>query len=632
MITGKLVQSILKQRMDESMVPRSFQPGQIINGKVNKLFPNQTAEVVIGNQKLIAQLEAPLAANDRYWFQVQHGEGKVFLRVLQAAEGLSGDKGGSLEGVLRQLTIHPNKDHLELLRFFIKEQLPISKDGLLSSFNWLESSGRSKENYEVIKQVALKNLPLTNHTFNAVRETVHSESMNTTLEKLFGLLGKESLSETGKQLLGVVYDISVNEKKKLSDQAVTQLLKTWLNGSKQGESRDALAILQKVQFISTIEEEVILRQVAQRIIEDSPQAKNFHVNSSKDFTLIQELIHTHQSGKQSEFTTLLQQLLSSKNKLADHHLLQQLKQVKNSGTPITYEKTLNLVLKDWMLQQLHESDGKNLKNVSHQLLLLLGSNTNQNQYDSLSQVLLDSKKVMTGTTQSEQALLTKISTTLASELTDWENGRFVSEHLKQLVKTLGFTHEKDVVSFLKAPDGPVNDESTTLKSLLIKYLNENPPLPLKEVSEKLLNKITGMQLLSQELGPMQQYITQVPLAFWNQTVDLTLQWSGRRQENGEIDPNYCRVLFYLELEFLNETIIDLQVQNRIINITVVNDTESIKSLASPFINVLKESLSALNYKLSSVDFEKTTTQKKQKPFLYNKIYHSSTYSGVDFRI
>ena len=27
-----------------------------------------------------------------------------------------------------------------------------------------------------------------------------------------------------------------------------------------------------------------------------------------------------------------------------------------------------------------------------------------------------------------------------------------------------------------------------------------------------------------------------------------MQWSGRKKENGQIDPSFCRVLFYLELE------------------------------------------------------------------------------------
>jgi hypothetical protein len=50
----------------------SLKNGQILIGKVNKVFPDQTAEVQIGHQKMIANLEIPLRTGERYWFQVKH--------------------------------------------------------------------------------------------------------------------------------------------------------------------------------------------------------------------------------------------------------------------------------------------------------------------------------------------------------------------------------------------------------------------------------------------------------------------------------------------------------------------------------------------------------------------------------
>lgn len=50
----------------------SLKNGQILIGKVNKVFPDQTAEVQIGHQKMIANLEIPLRSGEMYWFQVRH--------------------------------------------------------------------------------------------------------------------------------------------------------------------------------------------------------------------------------------------------------------------------------------------------------------------------------------------------------------------------------------------------------------------------------------------------------------------------------------------------------------------------------------------------------------------------------
>ena len=76
----------------------------------------------------------------------------------------------------------------------------------------------------------------------------------------------------------------------------------------------------------------------------------------------------------------------------------------------------------------------------------------------------------------------------------------------------------------------------SLKSLLINYLEENPAGVVRETAEKILHKITGFQLLGQESGPMLQISLQLPIMLGQKAVDLTMQWSGKKQENGKIDP------------------------------------------------------------------------------------------------
>ena len=51
-----------------------------------------------------------------------------------------------------------------------------------------------------------------------------------------------------------------------------------------------------------------------------------------------------------------------------------------------------------------------------------------------------------------------------------------------------------------------------------------------------------------------------------------LPWSGKVEckKNGKIDPEFARIMFYLQLEALEETVIDMQVQNRIVTINLYN--------------------------------------------------------------
>lgn len=173
-----------------------------------------------------------------------------------------------------------------------------------------------------------------------------------------------------------------------------------------------------------------------------------------------------------------------------------------------------------------------------------------------------------------------------------------------------------------------------LKTLLIELLKDGPSNNVKETAEKLLNKITGLQLLSQETGPIHQQIIQIPICVWKKPVDLTIQWNGKKKENGQIDPDFCRVLFYLELENFKETIVDMQIQKRIITIKITNENDQFKQIASPFIEKLKENLYSLQYLLSSVQFiQPPANQECIKDSQYLSANYSSEYGpGVDLRV
>ncbi|MFK4998020.1 hypothetical protein ACI2OX_13260 [Bacillus sp. N9] len=87
----------------------------------------------------------------------------------------------------------------------------------------------------------------------------------------------------------------------------------------------------------------------------------------------------------------------------------------------------------------------------------------------------------------------------------------------------------------------------------------------------------------------------------------------------------------MELESLKETVVEMQVQNRVVIVNVMNHSPMLKQVAQSFIPALKDQLLQLNYQLSAVHF---------KPFANNannpiqKTYErgNSAYHGVDIRI
>ncbi|MFZ0446849.1 MAG: hypothetical protein WAM95_19885 [Bacillus sp. (in: firmicutes)] len=223
-----------------------------------------------------------------------------------------------------------------------------------------------------------------------------------------------------------------------------------------------------------------------------------------------------------------------------------------------------------------------------------------------------------------------IDRTRASE-TKHDKGQLlnVSDLFKQVISTIGYAYENSAIQYMEQRNKEF-DKDMVLKPLLIDFLKENPEESAKITAEKLLHKITGLQLLGQESSPVLQQVVQIPINIQSKMVDLTLQWNGRRKANStEIDPAFCRVLFYLELETLQETFVDMQVQNRIITVTVMNENQHLSMLAKPLISNLKEGLDSLNYTLSNVHFTNLSrVQEEKSPTLLN----NSHYSGVDLRI
>ncbi len=140
-----------------------------------------------------------------------------------------------------------------------------------------------------------------------------------------------------------------------------------------------------------------------------------------------------------------------------------------------------------------------------------------------------------------------------------------------------------------------------------------------------------MQLLSGENGHQHQLIMQVPLDFFGKRMDATLQWNGRMGKDGKIDANFARVLFYLNMESLQETVIDMQVQNRIVTITIFNEDPQLNLLAEPLKQSLKSGLFDKEYHLSGIfikNFAQTTVENVAKKS-QNEIENTNS---VDIRV
>ncbi len=208
------------------------------------------------------------------------------------------------------------------------------------------------------------------------------------------------------------------------------------------------------------------------------------------------------------------------------------------------------------------------------------------------------------------------------------------QNLKQLSENLlsKGTFDLSLENGLKIKETSL--EIQTLREILGSLRNEGLAGSIVEDQiDSLFQRLSGQTLLQHDIGPTSQMITQVPLFALNNT-DLTIQWSGQKQGNGNIDPAFCRILFYLQLPILTDTMVDVQIQNRVMKIIITNNLEALKPLVSQHTDKLKELLNEMDYHLSSikvVSFDPTAKQNRSKTQL-NINSRTESYMGIDVKV
>ncbi|MBS4177139.1 hypothetical protein [Lederbergia citrea] len=203
--------------------------------------------------------------------------------------------------------------------------------------------------------------------------------------------------------------------------------------------------------------------------------------------------------------------------------------------------------------------------------------------------------------------------------------------IKQAVKYTGLFYERTLLNDSLSKDS----FQESIKPLLVKFLHETQDFQhpkSRDFAEQLLYRMNGLQLLSTQDGPIQQMIYELPINIAGHQTELTMQWSGKKTAEGKINPDFCRIVFYLELEHLKETVIDMQVQNRVVTINIINENNSMKRVAEQLLPLLKSGLKEMDYHLSAVFFKQPESSPKQKENTSDYFQKSRSYNGVDIRI
>jgi len=613
--------SIYQSALSNTKLPetKAFQlkEGQIVHGKINKIFPNSMAEVQIGSNKVIAQLQTSLNVDDRQWFIVQTTNDQLHLKVVPNS---ASDASLSEEAILRQLQVAPTKTNIELVQMLNKNNLPVSKEIIHLASEWIKSTNSASVGIEATKILLQKNLPFTKEAFLAVVSLMEDSSTTLQMSQMKDLLlANPKLTTQQNELLQLLNKLASTEGEKMGQLLVHKLINEVAANTMKSEQ--ALTILKNLNIIpSTFSKSETVQTLGQlgnnqavfqllQNIKGNILAANYE-QLTENLTKLHNVMANHTS--KDNFSLPIQNLIEQSKMNMPMNFIA--KQFDSINQPI---QQMLLQTSPFNQEQSNFLFGNNRSETIHQLMQMLSG-----QFPDEMNL-----------TKEQKIVILQLVRDLQIDKLELQNSGQLKNYLVDILKSLGLDHEKNIAQMLKQGDSN-STNINNLKALLLAVSNDSTGT-MKELADKLVSRLTGFQLVSSENNSLLQLNYQIPIPFWDQTKDLTIQWTGKKNSKGEIDPNHCRVLFYLELEHIGMTTVDVQVQNRVFHITIVNETDKLKVAAKPFMDSLKEGLEKLDYKLSHLTFTKSLKEDLAQKTVnqpFSVIVQPNEFTGVDLRI
>lgn len=580
---------------------RKLRPGQIVQGKILKIYPNNKAHIQLGIQRMVAQLEAPLDVANNYHFQVKSIDDVIHLKILGKA--LSNRTESNIASLIHSLGLKMNRTKINFLQMIINEGIPFDKSELINAIELLNNKKGNAEANQIIKTMLIKKLPMTSAVFNAL----HTNSVNNFSAVLYSLLAelKEAASLTPlKQAL----------KNKLSQLVEPQVT----NRSMFNQSIMQQVVSNEQSFFSMLKTMGILK-------------------NEVDFSTWKSFIET---GSNMHSTTV--EFALNNPVLIDESVIKQLfEQISSNYKTIQNESTL-LLLKwgEVIRQSLANMESLTTEQFAHmkrdiaQNIIPLFTSEHSTQLRNIQNV------------PAELENLHRLMQTFTKAQTFTDIEKFISEVNKQLtnhqtpIKDQLLMQIRQVLIFIGlnyehslAQDLTNEEHLETIKSMLIKLTNQGNNI-INERAQQLLHFINGLQIQSvHETNDFIQASLFIPGEKVNLNNDLYLDFEGNKTEDGEINPDFCRILFYLDLSHLQETIVDMNIQKRIITLTVFNNNDNLKQSSHVFEQMLKGNLFKLDYELARITFkplEQNDEQHESK--LFKSSVYKPSYEGFDYKV
>ncbi|GEM00755.1 hypothetical protein SAMN05421839_102136 [Halolactibacillus halophilus] len=559
--------------------------GQIVKGTIEQLHPDQMATIKMGNQSVAAKLEVPVEKGQSYVFEVtSSGE----IPELKMIEQQVVKQEASLGALLKNMGVPVTKEAEQLLRQLLSENIPVKPSQFKAALA-IYKAHPEPEIKNVLMSMVKHQIPLSSETVTSfARGLADSTSLlvDQLMQTLNELVPSDKLTQLMQQLSMVKTPVASPDSAifALTDTQMEQIMALFnQKGIQLTQGADVPNALKQLLESQLGVNEQTAQQLKQWVaLERLPLNQQERLmflkqNQAQINTVFPDIDGADLGARQSISKEIIQAVVKASSEQVA--LIQ-----KSPSEQMVGMEKLHTFLKE------HPSL---LEKVTRQLPV--------NQQQGLQQFM---DRPTAGTAGNIKAFLTqlfdqqltqtdfKALTPLVKETNLLQTLPVEQQFLvgvKDFLLQSGLTYEQQLLDS--------TDISVTLKQLLLD-VQQSSEVKLPAI-DQLIQSLTDQQLsIVRQDEHFIHYGVALPITT-GEDQEVYLEMYGQKETSGELNPDYCHVAFYLTLGSLGETIVDMAVQNRTIQVTVINNQE-VANLLEPLKPSLKDGLARLDYHLTSL--------------------------------
>lgn len=315
-------------------------------------------------------------------------------------------------------------------------------------------------------------------------------------------------------------------------------------------------------------------------------------------------------------------------------------QTLSSEQQLAIQQSANQLLQQFYLRQDTQMNEQEIKSITRAVTSELLPLLPKEQAEQLTEILNKLKP------ESQSAIINVLHSLANNELemlyVESHSSRTDSNHtqqqllaqISQYMQSIGLTMEHDMMQAIQTKDLDglqARAQTETIKSLLLQLVQQGGQQT--EQMQQLIHFINGLQLQTltetNQMLQAQLYIPGNPFALND---DIFMKFESKKTDDQQIDADYCRIIFMLDLQEIDKTIVDMQVQKRVITVTIFNDIVSEVTGINEMRQEMRSNLQEIDYQLSTVEWKPLSKQQHEDAVKQPKHNAYDTQEGFDLKI